>query len=47
MFQSTPGIAAGRIFRSLIYDLQGSTFQSTPGIAAGRILTGPITAYAT
>ena len=37
MFQSTPGIAAGRISRKVLLAPAARRFQSTPGIAAGRI----------
>ena len=37
MFQSTPGIAAGRINVRLNAPVVLLLFQSTPGIAAGRI----------
>ena len=37
-FQSTPGIAAGRIAEVAVQMVQFGVFQSTPGIAAGRIL---------
>ena len=39
-FQSTPGIAAGRISGGMTGLRKPKKFQSTPGIAAGRI-TGP------
>ena len=37
VFQSTPGIAAGRIQKSQSTGVVDTVFQSTPGIAAGRI----------
>ena len=37
VFQSTPGIAAGRIAGACVLTCSPAAFQSTPGIAAGRI----------
>ena len=37
-FQSTPGIAAGRIEELVVTEAACDLFQSTPGIAAGRII---------
>ena len=41
LFQSTPGIAAGRIKSAWLKPCQSTVFQSTPGIAAGRIRAWP------
>ena len=50
LFQSTPGINAGRITEYFAHSVWRSEFQSTPGINAGRILSmepllGPVNLF--